>query len=227
MRPFAQTALRPLALAALLSLGTLPTAAQNEAAEAPAADAEAQSSSDLDLQMGEPVDEEGNTLGEEYILEVQGDWTIVCIRTVLPDDPCSMRQLLRDPDGAAISTVDIVSLPPGSQAIAAGRIITPLETLLTQQVTLAVDGGAGKRYPFEYCNQLGCISRVGFTEGDVNAFRRGAQATMTIVPALARDQRVQATMSLSGFTAGFNRVKELNEANARAIEAAQAAEGGN
>ena len=59
----------------------------------------------------------------------------------------------------------------------------------------------------------------------MNAFRRGAQATLTIVPALAPDQRVRATMSLAGFTAGFKRLQELNQANAEAIRLAREAQG--
>jgi len=189
---------------------------------------EADPASELGLSLGEPVDEDGNRLGEEYILETAGDWTMVCVRTTLSQDPCSMRQLLRDVEGNPISTVDIVSFK-NSQVVAAGRIITPLETLLTQQVTLSVDGGAAKRYPFELCTTQGCIARVGFSEGDVNAFRRGAQAIVSIVPALAPDQRVEAIMSLIGFTAGFERLQGLNAANAEAVRAAQqaAAENGN
>jgi len=56
----------------------------------------------------------------------------------------------------------------------------------------------------------------------VNAFRRGAEASLTIVPAGAPDQRVSLSLSLIGFTAGFGRIMELNEANAAAIAAARA-----
>ena len=36
-------------------------------------------------------------------------------------------------------------------------------------------------------------------------------ANVTIVPALAPDQRVTVTMSLSGFTAAFDEITELEE----------------
>lgn len=216
MTPIVQTRLAAAALALLLAAPA--GFAQDQAeAENPV--------DDLGLSTGEPVDAEGNRLGEEYILQVEGDWTIVCIRTGLDQDPCSMRQLLEDAEGNSISTVDLVSLGSGNDVVAAGRIVTPLETLLTQQVTLSVDGGAGKRYPFNFCTAQGCIARVGFSEGDVNAFRRGAQATLTIVPALAPDQKVNATMSLTGFTATYARLTELNAANAEAVRRARAAQG--
>lgn len=223
MRPIVQTPLTAVALVAALAIS--PAFAQDNAAGgADAAPAQSGEPADqLGLSLGEPVDAEGNRLGEEYILDVEGDWTLVCIRTQLDQDPCSMRQLLQDADGNSISTVDVVSLTGGNQVIAAARIVTPLETLLTQQVTLSVDGGPGKRYPFEFCTEQGCIARVGFSDGDVNAFRRGNAATMTIVPALAPNQKVTATMSLSGFTAAFSRLQELNAANAAAVERARAA----
>lgn len=223
MRHIAQTSLSAT-LAALLLLAA-PMAAHAQDSTAAETEQPADPAEDLGLSLGEAVDEDGNRLGEEYIQEAAGDWTIVCIRTTLTDDPCSLRQLLRDGEGNSISTVDIVSFPPGNQVVAAGRIVTPLETLLTQQATLSVDGGAGRRYPFEFCTDQGCISRVGFAEADINAFRRGAEATLTIVPALAPDQKVRATMSLAGFTAGFKRLQELNQANAAAVAAARAANG--
>ena len=40
--------------------------------------------------------------------------------------------------------------------------------------------------------------------GDADLFKRGNAATITIVPALAPDQPVELSLSLSGFTAGFD-----------------------
>ena len=68
---------------------------------------------------------------------------------------------------------------------------------------LTIDGGEAKRYPFSFCTEVGCISRLGFTAGEVEEFKRGAQAVVTIVPAAAPNQTVELTMSLTGFTAGF------------------------
>jgi invasion protein IalB len=80
-----------------------------------------------------------------------------------------------------------------------------------------VDGGPSKRYPFAFCTEVGCFSQVGFTADDVNAFRRGARATLSIVPAGAPEgTSVTLAVSLSGFTAGF---AVLEEVTAAAIEA--------
>jgi invasion protein IalB len=87
----------------------------------------------------------------------------------------------------------------------------PLETLLIQKLSIAVDGGQPKRYDFSFCTQVGCYARVGFTEEDVARFKAGRGATITIVPAMAPDQQVTLDMSLSGFTASFDESSALRQ----------------
>ena len=94
-------------------------------------------------------------------------------------------------------------LPAGGQAVAGANIVAPLETLLTEQLTIAVDGANARRYPFTFCNSAGCVARVGFTAGEVDQFRRGNVATVRLVPAADPASEVVLRMSLSGFTAGF------------------------
>ncbi|MCW1952146.1 MAG: invasion associated locus B family protein, partial [Octadecabacter sp.] len=124
------------------------------------------------------------------------------------EDPCQMYQLLNDADGNAVAEIAIVVLQNGGQAVAGATIVAPLETLLTEQLTLRVDGGQARRFPFNFCNVGGCVTRLGLTEQDVALFRRGAEATLRMVPAAAPDQDVTVTMSLSGFTAAFNAAAE-------------------
>lgn len=162
-----------------------------------------------DLSLGEEVMDDG--FGEAYLAEVHGDWEQRCIRVPDGSDPCQLYQLLRDAEGNSVAEISMFPLPPGGEAVAGASIITPLETLLTQQITMRVDGGAAKRYPFTWCSAIGCIARVGFTNAEVEAFRRGAQAILTIVPVVAPDQQVDLTMSLIGFTAGFAAVTEANQ----------------
>lgn len=157
------------------------------------------------------------SLGEEvapepFVAEVFGDWEMRCVTTPEGDN-CTLFQLLQDQQGNNVAEVSLFGLPAGQQAAAGATIITPLETLLTQQITLQVDAAQARRYPFSWCSQIGCFARVGFTEAEVNEFKRGARATMTIVPAAAPDQQVQLNLSLIGFTAGFDAVNARNFAN--------------
>ncbi len=168
-----------------------------------------------DLSLGEPVNAE--TLaslapGAPYILEEFGDWALRCLKQ--PEgqkDPCQLYQLLLDGDGNAVAEMSMFPLPPGGQAAAGATIVVPLETLLTQQLTLSVDGGQARRYPFTFCNAAGCVSRVGFTAEEVAQFKRGNAAQLRLVPAAAPDQEVLLDVSLSGFTAGFEGVVNVEE----------------
>jgi invasion protein IalB len=98
----------------------------------------------------------------------------------------------------------------GGQVKAGATFITPLETLLTEQLTMVVDGGKTKRYPFTFCAAIGCVSRVGLTDEDMTNFRKGAKATVTIVPMAAPDQQVVATVSLKGFTKAYEALEALS-----------------
>ncbi len=55
---------------------------------------------------------------------------------------------------------------------------------------------------------MGCIARVGFTQAEIDGFKKGAKATLTIVPVAAPDQKVALDISLKGFTAGFDAVSK-------------------
>jgi len=162
------------------------------------------------LSLGEEIPG-GDEEGEAYLADTFGEWELRCIRMPDGSDPCQLYQLLQDEEGNSVAEISMFGLPPGGEAAAGATIITPLETLLTQQITLRVDSGQAKRYPFTWCAVIGCIARIGFTAAEVEAFRRGNVVRMSIVPVAAPDQTVSLDISLIGFTAGF---AAMNEANA-------------
>lgn len=170
-------------LAVLAALASGPAVAQTDDAEAPAA--------------------EGPQPGQTYVADIFGDWEMRCAANPEGADPCNIYQLLQDEAGNAVAEISIVKLPEGGAAEAGATVVTPLETLLTRQVSISVDGGAVSTYPFLFCSEVGCVARVGFTTPEVDSFRRGAEALLQIVPAGNPAQTVDLTISLSGFTAGF------------------------
>lgn len=175
----------------------------------PQAPAQAQGGSG-DLSMGETVEPDTGP-GTTYVSGNYGDWEMRCVRA--PEgqrDRCELYQLLQDGDGNSVAEITIFGLPEGQQAAAGATIVTPLMTLLTQQVTLKIDDGTAKRYPFTWCGQIGCYARIGFTAAEVAAFKRGQAAQITIVPVAAPDTTVDLTVSLAGFTAGYDAVNEAN-----------------
>jgi invasion protein IalB len=109
-----------------------------------------------------------------------------------------------------VAEISIFGLPPGQKAAAGATIVVPLETLLTEQLTMAVDSGAAKRYPFTWCASVGCFARVGFTTEELASLKAGNKATISIVPVAAPTQKVSVDISLVGFTAGFEAVNAAN-----------------
>ncbi len=166
-----------------------------------------------DLALGELLID-GLTVGSTYTRETHGDWKIRCVRTENLKDPCQLYQLMKDQDDNSVAEISLFQLPPGQTAVAGATVAVPLETLLTEQLTLSVDGGNSKRYPFSWCTSLGCFARIGLTADDIAGFQRGASASLSIVPLAASDQTVSLNLSLSGFTAGFEAVRASNAANA-------------
>jgi invasion protein IalB len=188
-------------------------AATDAAEDAPAADnAPAADGNSADgLSTGTPV-QTGPQVGQTYVAETFQDWEVRCVVADGGKDPCQLYQLLKDGNGNSVAEFSMFDLPPGGQAVAGATIITPLETLLTAELRMSVDGSQAKRYPYSFCSGVGCFSRVGFTAEEVEQFKKGASGQITIVAAAAPSDTVDLTVSLSGFTAGWNAVIAANAA---------------
>ena len=174
---------------------------QGATAMAQETDATEESSASDDLSLGESV---GPAVGQQYISQEFGDWEMRCVKVPEGElEPCNLYQLLENDEGVAVAEFNLFRLPPGARAAAGATIVVPHETLLPQQLTLAVDGANARRYPFTFCNAGGCVARLGFTEAEVQQFRRGNVATVRLVPAADPNFEVVLDVSLTGFTAGF------------------------
>lgn len=152
------------------------------------------------LSMGE------NAQMETYFRDGAGDWKLECLRNGAEEEPCQLFQEMKSPEGAPIATIRLFRLENGGEAEAGAVIAVPLETLLTAQLTMAVDGNSPRRYPFSVCDQLGCYARIGLRAEEIAQFKRGSKAVMSIVPFVAPDQRVAIDVSLNGFTAGYEMI---------------------
>lgn len=206
---------KPVVLALALACSVVTSAWAQETtppAEAPAAEGAeatpAQPAAEPGLSMGTEVANDG--VGSTYLQASFDDWEQRCIRTADGSDPCQLYQLLEDSDGNAVAEFSMFNLPDGGEAVAGATVIVPLETLLTENLMMAIDGTAAKVYPFTFCSNIGCISRIGFTAAEVEQFKKGAKAVLTIVPVVAPDQKVSVDLSLKGFTAGFTAVSATN-----------------
>lgn len=147
-----------------------------------------------------------STQPQSYIRETSGEWQLECYRTGQEEEPCQMLQPLFGAEGNQVANMRIFRIPDGGQAIAGAVVAVPLNTMLTAGLTILVDANAPQRYPFSVCDQQGCYARIGFTQEDIDAYKRGANAIVSLVPFIAPDQRVDLKMSLSGFTDAFDKV---------------------
>ena len=160
-----------------------------------------------DLDMGAETAPAEPQVGQSYAKEEVGDWTVECIKTETgEDEPCQMTQLMTQDDGNPIATASFFKTPEGSQAVAGANIMVPLETLLPAGLRINVDGNEDKVYNFTTCNRAGCVARVGFSQADLDAFKAGSTANLTIRPFAAPDVDVPMSLSLTGFTASFEQV---------------------
>ena len=202
-------AFRTLTIASSLALagGAFAQETTSEAPADAAATTESQPAPDQGLSMGQ----EANTGPQNYVKQEFDSWQLTCAKVAEGPEPCQLYQLLKDQKGTSTAEISMVALPEGGQAAAGATIITPLETLLPAHITLQIDTAKPKVYPFTFCAPIGCVSRVGFTKAEIEALKKGAKATMTLVPAAAPKQKVVLDISLKGFTAGFDAVAKENQ----------------
>ncbi|MEQ8341611.1 MAG: invasion associated locus B family protein [Marinovum algicola] len=198
---------------ALLALSAPVMAQETADGDATATESETPAGETAEPATGDTVPSDGEpALGQTYVKEEVGDWELRCIRTETPaDDPCQLYQLLKEGDGNALAEISLFRLPEEAKLPAGATVIVPLETLLTGQLGISVDGGQPKSYPFSFCNRQGCYARIGLTAEDIAAFKRGAEAKVMIRPFAAPDQVVTSTMSLTGFTAGYDKASVINQ----------------
>ncbi|SIT13668.1 invasion associated locus B family protein [Paracoccus saliphilus] len=159
--------------------------------------------------------------GSYYAKSTHQDWTIRCIRAEEGTDPCELYQLLKDSEGNSVAEMTLIPLSNGDVA-AGATMVAPLETDLTRGLSLSIDNGEMRGYPFSFCAPVGCVSRMGFTDGEVNELKRGAKATISLLPFGADPENpVNLDLSLAGFTAAFDEMSTL-AAEAQAAARAQA-----
>ncbi|HEY0274691.1 MAG TPA: invasion associated locus B family protein [Paenirhodobacter sp.] len=184
------------------------------ATEAPATDAPATQAPDADATTPDatavPPAASAEGPGTSYIADTYGDWKMQCFRSEDGNDPCQMYQLLHDEKGNPVADISMIALPAGNKAVAGATIMTPLETLLTANLALKVDNQPPKGYPFTFCAQPGCFSRIGLLPEELAQLKKGNKISMTIVPVATPNQPVNVDISLKGFTTAYDAVAKHN-----------------
>ena len=132
---------------------TLPALAQEAAPAEPAPTATVDTAAPAadDLNMGTesntppaPLTQEAAAEGQIYQLATFEAWSQRCTKMKDGSDPCELYQLLKDKDGTNVAEISMFALPAGGKAAAGATIIAPLETLLTANLSVSVDGSKAK-----------------------------------------------------------------------------------
>ncbi len=160
-----------------------------------------------ELSLGKPL-ETLRKPGEIYLAGNKGDWNVRCVTGNPGDmDKCEIQQLIFLNEDTPIADISIFKLPEGEIAIAAANVMVPLETLLTKKFRFAFSKETVKEFPYSFCNQNGCLVRMGLLKEDIEALKKGKSAELAITHISSPDTSIDLGLSLNGFTAAFDIIK--------------------
>ena len=160
-----------------------------------------------ELSLGKPL-ETLRKPGDIYLAGNKGDWNVRCVTGKSGEkDKCEIQQLIFLNEDTPIADISIFKLPEGEIAIAAANVMVPLETLLTKKFRFAFSKETVKEYPYSFCNQNGCLVRMGLLEEDVEALKKGKSAELAITHISSPDTSIELNLLLNGFTAAFDIIK--------------------
>ncbi len=159
------------------------------------------------LSLGKPL-EAIREPGEIYLAGTKGDWNVRCV-TGSPGeiDKCEIQQLIFLNENTPIADISIFKLPDGEIAVAAANVMVPLETLLTKNFRFAFSDKIVKEFQYSFCNQNGCLVRMGLLEEDIEAMKKGSVSELSITHISRPEATINLSLSLDGFTAAFNTLK--------------------
>ena len=101
-------------------------------------------------------------VGQTYVVKQEGDWQIRCVKVEEGPEPCHMYQLVKDSEGNPVAEMNISHLPGGGAAVAGANVITPLGTLLLNQMIFKIDENEGKAYAStEACHNFSALLITG------------------------------------------------------------------
>jgi len=147
--------------------------------------------------------------GQTYVLETFGHWELLCVKVETGNDPCEVGQLVLDENSSPVADIRAFPLPAGAAAIAGLTFVTPLGVSLPTGLVFVVDDKAPKQYPYQFCNQVGCVARLGLTPLELQAMRKGEKGTISLRMISNTEQQLDITVSLKGFAAAFAALTKL------------------
>jgi len=145
------------------------------------------------------------------LTETYKNWIVRCVTPTVtegqavPDRVCEMVQELRQQKSG--QRLLAIALQPTKAEGATLTFIAPFGLLLSAGLKVAVDGSAVAQGEFRTCLPRGCVSVINLAQVALNKFIAGDTATITMQGTNGRD--ISLAVSLSGFTAALNRLKDI------------------
>lgn len=145
----------------------------------------------------------------ETVRETHGAWQVLCPTT--GEGGCEMAQIGKDGQGNSVIAFRVRKIEPRQvdklgEVIAVLRIFAPIGVNLAAGLGYKVDSNDPRRGEFLVCSSSECMVQQPANAQIINELKRGANVTLSVLPFNAK-QRVDSTLSLSGFTAAFDALK--------------------
>ena len=145
----------------------------------------------------------GTLLADEHILEQENfdAWQFTCVEEQ-KQKICELRELVFDPNTEEV--VSYLSITINPENLTQMQIAFPHAVNLKSPVSLQIDDKDPLELDYAYCNQSACFVAEIIGENFVNFFKAGNQVNLKIL--LLDNRQATITYSLSGFTAGYNKL---------------------
>ena len=145
----------------------------------------------------------GTLFADEHILEQENfdAWQFTCVEEQT-QKICELRELVFDPNTEEV--VSYLSITINPENLTQMQIAFPHAVNLKSPVSLQIDDKDSLELDYAYCNQSACFVAEIIGENFVNFFKAGNQVNLKIL--LLDNRQANITYSLSGFTAGYNKL---------------------
>ena len=145
----------------------------------------------------------GTLFADEHILEQENfdAWQFTCVEEQ-KQKICELRELVFDPNTEEV--VSYLSITINPENLTQMQIAFPHAVNLKSAVSLQIDDKDPLELDYAYCNQSACFVAEIIGENFVNFFKAGNQVNLKIL--LLDNRQATITYSLSGFTAGYNKL---------------------
>ena len=145
----------------------------------------------------------GTLFADQHILEQENfdAWQFTCVEEQ-EQKICELRELVFDPNTEEV--VSYLSITINPENLTQMQIAFPHAVNLKSPVSLQIDDKDPLELNYAYCNQSACFIAEIIGENFVNFFKAGNQVIIKV--SLLDNREATITYSLSGFTAGYNKL---------------------